>query len=222
MNSIKYACSLNNQGVDLLLSGESSRAMKAFQSTLSLLKAAHEANTTSCIIELNISFDDASLPFCESTSTIPALQGLPCYVYDHGILLSDNVNADTDETLSLYIAIVLFNSALASHSEGTALGRDKSLMKASVLYSLVVKFLNSRTMLDDTSTAILTLLALNNKAQIHYDQCEYVHSVDCMNQISKIMGSRVGGLHSALNRKDINGLMLNVMLLIAPTAAQAA
>jgi hypothetical protein len=197
--------------------------MKAFQSALSLLKPAHEAAATSCI-EMNLSCDDASLPFYESTKTVSALQGLQCYVYDHGIMISENRSADsTDETLSLYsIAIVLFNSALASHTEGTALGRDKSLMKASVLYSLVVKFLNSRTMLDDTSTAILTLLALNNKAQIHYDQCEYVHSVDCMNQISKIMGSRVGGLHSALNRKDINGLMLNVMLLIAPTAAQAA
>jgi hypothetical protein len=220
MNSIKYACSLNNQGVDLLLSGESSRAMKAFQSTLCLLKAAHEAATTSCI-EMIISCDDVPLPFCESTSTIPALQGLSCYVYDHSIMISDNINADTDETLSLYIAIVLFNSALASHSEGTALGRDKSLMKASVLYSLVVKFLTSRTMLDDTSSTILTLLALNNKAQIHYDQCEYGHSVDCMNQISKIMGS-VCGLHSALSPEDINGLMLNVMLLIIPTAAQAA
>jgi hypothetical protein len=220
MNSIKYACSLSNQGVDLLLSGESSRAMKAFQSALSLLKAAHEADTTS-FTEMNISCNDVPLPFYESNSAIPALQGLHCYVYDHGIMILNNVNADTDETLSLYIAIVLFNSALASHSEGTALGQDKSLMKASMLYSLVVKFLTSYPMLEDTSTAILVLLALNNKAQIHYNQCEYGQSIDCMNQISKIMDS-VCGLHSALNRKDIDGLLLNVMVLSTPTAAQAA
>jgi hypothetical protein len=218
MNSIKYACSLNNQGVDLLLSGESSSAMKVFQSALSLLKPAHEADTTSCI-----SCDDASLPFYESTKTVSALQGLHCYVYDHGIMLSENRSADTDETLSLYsIAIILFNSALASHTEGTALGQVKSLMKASALYGLVVKLLARCTMLEDTSSTVLTLLALNNKAQIHYDQCEYLHSVDCMNQISRIMGSSVRGLHSALNRKDIDGLVLNVMLLITPTAAQAA
>jgi hypothetical protein len=43
MNSIDYACSLNNQGVELLVSGESSRAMKVFQSALCLLQAIHEA-----------------------------------------------------------------------------------------------------------------------------------------------------------------------------------
>jgi hypothetical protein len=37
----------------------------------------------------------------------------------------------------------------------------------------------------------------------------------------KIIGS-VHGLHSALNHKDIEGLMLNGMLLSAPTTAQAA
>ena len=30
LNSIKYACSFNNHGVDLLVSGESSRARNAF------------------------------------------------------------------------------------------------------------------------------------------------------------------------------------------------
>jgi hypothetical protein len=218
MNSIKYACSLNNQGVDLLVSGESSRAMRAFQGALSLLKAAHEAETTSIACHDGTS---ASRPFCESTKTVPALQGLPCYVYDHGVMISDNFNADTDETISLYIAIVLFNSALASHFEGTALGREKSLMKASVLYGLVVTFLTRWTMLEEMSTTILTLFALNNKAQIHYDQCEFVQSVDCMQKVRIIMGS-VSGLHSALNYEDINGLMLNAILLSTPTAAQAA
>jgi hypothetical protein len=217
MNSIKYACSFNNQGVDLLVSGDYSKAMKAFQIALGLLKAAPEAETTSILC------DDASAswPFCESTSTVPALQGLPCYVYDHGIMISDNINADTGEKLSLYIAIVLFNSALASHSEGTALGREKSLMKASVLYGLVVTFLTRCIMLEDTSTTILTLLALNNNAQIHYDQCEYVHSADCIKQISNIMGS-ARGLHSALSHEDIDGLVLNAMCMITPTAAHAA
>jgi hypothetical protein len=222
MDSIKYACSLNNQGVDLLVSGESSRAMKAFKSALSLLhKAGNEADDTTSCTGMSISCDDASLPFCESTSTVAGLQGLHCYVYNHGIMISDNVNGDTDEATSLYIAVVLFNSALASHSEGTALGQEKSLMKASMLYSLAAQYLTTWTMLEDTFTTILILLALNNKAQIHYDQCEYVQSVDCMKQILKIMGS-VRGLHSVLSHKDIDGLMLNGMLLSAPTAAQAA
>jgi hypothetical protein len=191
MNSIKYACSLNNQGVDLLLSGESARATKAFQFAICLLKRASvtEAEDFSCT-EINSSCDDAPLPFSESISTVSGLQGLLGYVYDHGIIISDNIsNAKTEATISLYIAVVLFNLALASHGQGTALGHEKLLKRASLLYSLAVQLLTRCIMPEDKSTTILTLLALNNKAQIHYDQCEYVQSRDCMKEVSKIMGS---------------------------------
>jgi hypothetical protein len=221
MNSIKHACSLNNRGVDLLVSGESSRAMKAFQSAVGLLKAAvHEAEKRACT-GMDQTFDDVPLSFCESPSTVSGLQGLHCYVYKHGIMISGNVNEETEATISLYIAIVLFNLALASHSQGTALGREKLLKKASVFYSLVVQLLNRCTMPEDASTTILTLLALNNKAQIHYDQCEYAESVDCMKNVSQIIGSG-RGFHSALNHEALEGLLLNVMLLSTPSAAQAA
>jgi hypothetical protein len=217
MNSTKNACSLNNQGVDLLVLGESSRAMKVFQSALSLLqKAADEAETTSCT-EMNTSAcEGASLPFCESASTVSGLQGLRCYVYDHGIMISDN----TGETTYLYIAIVLFNLALASHSEGTALGREKSLTKASLLYGLVAQLLSRCKILENAFTAILTLLALDNRAQMHYDQCVYIQSADCMKTISKFTGN-VRVLHSALNQEAVQGLLLNVMLR-TPTATRAA
>jgi hypothetical protein len=221
MSAIKYACSLNNHGVDLLVSGESSRAIDVFQSALCpLQKFVREAATTSCT-KMNISCDETRLPFCESTLAVSDLQGLHCYVYDHGIMISNNLNGDTEETISLYIAITVFNLALASHSEGTALGQEKSLKKASVLYGLVVELLTRCTMPEDASTTILTLLALNNQAQIHYEQCEYIQSVDCMEYIKKIMGG-CRGLHSALNHEDVEGLLLNVMLLSTPSAAKAA
>jgi hypothetical protein len=195
--------------------------MKAFQTAVGLLKAAvHEAEKDACT-GMDQSFEDVSLPFCESTSTVAGLQDLHCYVYKHGIMISGNVDEETEATISVYIAIVLFNLALASHCQGTALGRDALLKKASVLYSLVVQLLNRCTMPEYASTTILTLLALNNKAQIHYDQCEYAESVSCMKSVSEIMG-HIPGLHSALNSDDLEGLMLNVMLLWRPSGAQAA
>jgi hypothetical protein len=224
MNSIKYACSLNNQGVDLLVKGESSRAMKVLQSAVGLITTAvNKTGTTSSCTKMDQFCDeDASLPFYESTSTVSGLQDLHCYVYNHGIMIApDNVNGETEVMLSIKTAVVIFNLALASHCEGTALGRDKLLKKASVLYSLVVRLLSRCAMPMDASTTILTVLALNNQAQILYDQCEYVQSVDCMQNMSTIMGG-CRGLHSALNPEDIQGLQLNVMLLSIPSGAQAA
>jgi hypothetical protein len=221
MNSVKYAYSLNNQGVDLLLSGEAAKAIIVFERAVGLLKkAVHEAETIS-FIGMDQSCDCTSLLFSESISTIPGLNCLHCYVYDHGIVIPGNSNEETQVMITLYIAIVLFNLALASHCEGTAFGRAKSLKKASVLYSLAGQLLARCKMLNIASTTTLTLFALNNKAQIHYDHCEYAQQIDCIKYISRILCSgRV--VHSAQNHKGVEGLLLNVMLLSAPSAAQAA
>jgi hypothetical protein len=220
MNSIKYACSLNNQGVDFLVSGQSTRAIKAFQSAEGLLeKAVNDAERTS-YTKMNFVSQETTQPFCESVSTVPGLQDMHCYVYDHGVIITDTSNGESDEMLALYTAIVIFNWALTSHRQGI-LGSDKSSKKASLLYSLAEKLLARCTIMENTSTTILTLLALNNKAQIHYDQCEYVQSVDCMKAILKIMGS-VKGLYSTIGHGDLEGILLNILLLNEPTAAQAA
>jgi hypothetical protein len=222
MSLIQYACSLNNQGVDLLVAGESSRAVKAFQSALDLLKTAlHEAEKNTCTA-MDQSGNDVLLPFCESTSTVTGFQGLYGYVYDHGIMIPGNGSNEASEaTIAFFIAIVLFNLALTSHCQGTVLGRAKLLRKASVLYSLVVQLLTTCTMPENAATTNLTLLALNNKAQIHYDQCEYVESIDCMKNVSKFICIGCGS-HSALSHEALEGLLLNVMLTSTPSAAQAA
>jgi hypothetical protein len=162
------------------------------------------------------------MPFSESTSTVSGLQGLHGYVYNHGIMISGNVsNVETEGMITLLIAVVLFNLALASHCQGTALGRAKLLKKASLLYSLAVQLLTRCTMPGNKPITILTLLALNNNAQIHYDQCEYAQSIDCMKNVSMIMGSG-RGLTSTLSHEDVWGLLFNVMLLSTPSAARAA
>jgi hypothetical protein len=220
MNTIKQACTSNNQGVDLLVAGEVSQAMRSFQSALNLLKeTANEVEETSCP-GMSASSVESILPLCQSTLTIPGLQDMHCYVYDHGIMITDAINGDSDDMLSLYSAIVLFNMALASHREGR-LGSEKCLKKASMLYGMALKILTSSPMPNDMSASILILVALNNKAQIHHDQCQYTEASACLTQISAIMDS-VYALHSALYQKAFEGILLNVMLLSAPTAAQAA
>jgi tetratricopeptide (TPR) repeat protein len=217
MYSIERACSLNNQGVDLLVTGDSSGAMHSLKMAMDIIKEA-------MIDGLDHASKEVALPISESPLTVPGLQGTPCYVYDHGIMIARTTTTKetSDEMLSLYSAIVLFNMALTCHHEGR-LGRDLlALKRASLLYNMTVQILNGNIARDDTSAAILTLLALNNKAQIHYDQCEYIQCVDCFEEVLRIMDS-VRAVHSTLSQKDIAGLLLNVILLTTPpTAAQAA
>jgi hypothetical protein len=228
MNSIKYACSLNNQGVDLLVAGDSVSALEFLQSAQKLLKEALfelETVTTSCS-GVTLSNEGATLPFFESPAALPGLEDTEFYIYHHGIHMITNttngvITRESEEMLSLYNAIVLFNLALAFHHDGS-LGREQSLKTAALLYGMTVQLLARSNNPDDISATILTLLALNNKAQIHYDQCEYIQSIDCMLIVSEIILDSADGLRSALNPKDVEGLMLNIILMNAPTAAPAA
>jgi hypothetical protein len=222
MNSIKYACSLNNQGVDLLVAGDSVSALEFLQSARKLLKEAlFELETTSCS-GMTLSNGEETLPFFESPAALPGLEDTEFYIYDHGIrMITNTTNGESEEMLSLYSAIVLFNLALAFHHDGS-LGREQSLKTAALVYGMTVQLLARSNMPDDISATILTLLALNNKAQIHYDQCEYIQSIDCMLIVSEIILDSADGLRSALNPKDVEGLMLNIILMNAPTAAPAA
>jgi hypothetical protein len=172
---------------------------------------------------MNFSNKEAELPFYESTLALPGLQDMHFYIYDHGIMVTGIANGENKEMLPLYSAVVLLNLALASHNEARLLGNEKAVEKASLFYSVTVNILSASTMPDSMSTTLLTLLALNNKSQIHNDQCEYIQSVDCcLIAISKIMGS-VDSLYYVLNEEGIKGLLLNNVLLNVPTtAAQAA
>jgi hypothetical protein len=221
MSSIKYACILNNQGVELLVSGDFSRATRSLTKALSIVKqAVNEAGTPSCT-GMYLSSEEAGLPFCQSTVAIPGLRDTHFYVYDHGIMLIDTAKRENGDLLPLYSAAILFNLALACHHEARLHGQAKAFKKASLFYNVTVGILNASSMPDDMSVTLLTLLALNNKSQIHNDQCDYIQSVECLKSVSGIMGS-VDDLYSILNEEDIKGLILNTMLLNVPTAAQAA
>jgi hypothetical protein len=194
--------------------------MKSLQSARKLLKeAANEVETTSCSGR-TLSNEEVMMPFCESPATIPGLEGTEFYVYDHGIMITGTTNGESKEMLSLYNAILLFNIALVVHREGILRHEEKNLKKAALLYGMTLQLLARSTMPDDMSAPISTLFALNNKAHIQYGQCEYIQSVDSMQAISRIMDG-VHGLHNTLNPDDVVGLMLNVMVLNVPTAAQA-
>jgi hypothetical protein len=161
---------------------------------MDILKGAiDKTNTTSCD-GLNQASQEAVMFICESPLTVvPGLQGMPCYVYGHGMMIVRTTSEETSEgMLSLYSATVLFNKALTSHHEGR-LGRDLSRKRASLFYNMTVQILNENVATGNISAAILTLLALNNKAQIHFDQCEYIQCVDFF---------RVEAVHSALSQKD--------------------
>lgn len=225
MQSIKLSCEQNNQGVALLTSGDSQGAMAAFQISLASIKQLvnfaedEDEEESSSDIGFSQGTPKGTIAIHESTAGLPMLISPYSYVYDRPLLLQPPQCQDLDAILAMFSAIILFNLALTCHSAGCT-GRESALKRATVLYRMSIQLLQNCATCG-SAPLILSILALNNRAQIHYEHCDYVQSKHCLKEMSRVMLD-TQSLYTALPEKDVEGLLLNVMLLETPTAAQAA
>lgn len=217
--SIKRAAQLNNHGVKLLADRNSQAAMAAFQNALAGIKEM--VNEPSNVMDQEKLFcqGDGQRFISESPVILQALQTEQSFVYNRPLLIEEIIMIDDlDSTLALLSAAILFNLALCCHQIGRA-GQEKALKRASVLYRMSLQLLQNCEA--NECTSVICLLALNNRAQIHYELCDYSQSGHCLKQVSKIMHDDIR-LHETLNAADLEGLLLNVMLQDPPSAARAA
>lgn len=229
----------------MLMNGHPQRSMAAFQDALSCIKhavndefARSEPPTTTAVPQPTAASSRTSSPTrptppsytttTESSCGLTELGAGCTYIYGRPILLEEPSQAHNLEcVLSFYSASILFNLALACHHVGITNGRESALNRATLLYKMSIQLLhNCQTSTGSsselgTAPAVLSLLALNNRAQIHYETCDYVQSSTCLSQMSRILHNS-DFLYGALPEDDVEGLLLNVMLLETPSAAHAA
>jgi hypothetical protein len=219
--SIKRASELNNHGIKLLVAGHSQEAMNSFQNALAGIKEVVSDQNPRFDCEASMSLAPTQRLISESPLILQALQTDQSFVYNRPLVIEEVTAVaidDLDSTLALLSAAILFNLALCCHQVGGA-GQEKALKRASVLYRMSLQLLQNCEA--NECTTVICLLALNNRAQIHYELCDYSQSGHCLKQISKIMHDDIR-LHESLNAADLEGLLLNVMLQDPPSAARAA
>jgi len=213
MNILQSTCCLNNQAVELLISGQSSRASKTLQNALQLLAGDDGEHPNK-----NESVDDFDIG-CSRSIGVPDLQASAFFIYGHAIIIMEPAALQkiTDEMICYYSSVVLFNWALTLHREGI-LGRKTNLKKAASIYArclLVLAAIKSEQTAD-----ILTLLVLNNLAQIHSELCDYSECSHCLARVSNLLVEARSMDGCILTSKDVDAMVLNAMF--SPTAAQAA
>jgi hypothetical protein len=223
MSTLQKTRSLNNQGVELLILGQSSAASTAFKDAIQLLGSEVAEDNGGGQNGENVLNDQIpELALGQSQSAVPDLQAQCFFVYNQAItILEGTVLQCNDETISLHSSVILFNWALVFHREGM-LGNEKALKKAWFLYARCLKVLSlSATAQSKQSSGYLALLALNNQAQIHYELCDYAESYNCMAQVADMINRTPSLEYSTLTlRNAVKEIYLNTML--SPTAAHAA
>jgi hypothetical protein len=231
MDFVKRSCDTNNHGVALLAGGQNQAALTAFREALCSMKSAASVDDES---EAALVAPGAAVEVREALVQLRVSSG-DCYTYGRPLLIyrSPLVPLATDTTsLTLYSSVILFNMALACHQIGWSRGRATAFTRASALYQTSLRILSvdwdnavegARSM-----ASFLAFVALNNRSQVLYhDLCDYGRSKRCLKAMARLLqgaeGSRiVRSLQASLLEPDVEGILLNVILLKVPSAASAA
>lgn len=241
MNSLLEAIAINNEGVRLLKAGNLSAGLDAFHRAALLMRDSAE-DVAEWTRDLqperpcnnnNHSNNSSNSVICfeqrPCQSTLAGLQSGHCYVYDRPLLLPTDLltissRDDADSIVLTSSASIIFNLALACHQHGKITGQEQPLTKACHLYGLVVKIIDGANDDDDKAAhhhGALHCLALNNLAQLHYEQCDYKKSATCMASMFDLL-QFTDYLEAYLEETEADEIRLNLLHLQPPSVAHAA
>jgi tetratricopeptide (TPR) repeat protein len=226
MGSLDDTVRINNNGARLLLEGNYAESFSSFQQAVEIARS---------IVELDESFsstnraDTAPTESCfqERSETLQGLQSGHFYVYDRAILLPlGNVQNDPntrDRAGSMARPSLIFNLAMAYHTYGRRTGRDEPLLRACMLYDVLIRILSSAdSPINDSSLNVLKCLALNNCASLYHELCQYDESTAYFEALDVELILCDAHLETYLDTEEAEGIRLNVEHLGPPTSAGAA
>lgn len=224
--STRQAIQLGNTGAERFAAGDLEGALEAFRLALSLVPA-HRAsltrNTNAGPIagtnSLGISFLDSCQIPAEDDDEEP-------FVYDKPLLFS-RVLPESQDGAAAFCGVVVFNMALLFDIRSDQKGLspkwgDKS--KALQLYEACIGLFSKTTPEIQNGLTSVMAAACNNKARICYECCDFV---ECHRELHRLqalvtLADRSPIKGSFLEERDVQGMLLNLLLLCPPIVAQAA
>jgi hypothetical protein len=227
MTHFNQVIQLNNDGTSLLVFGEEDLAIDKFKSALEIMKRglAKRQTRTGSQDSHHISSDKSDGPVsCDSAPRLSPLT-LPCpvpeysFVYSNALKLSRFCDYLVDSDIKFLSAAIIFNMAMVYNIKGvresSAIEQTRSLRLYEMCLALLEN-LNSRHM----DSFLLRVACLNNMSQIAYEQGDFDGARLMLNNVQYLMSMNVK--QTFFDEDDLQGFMLNVMLMHAPSAARAA
>eukprot|EP00934_Nitzschia_sp_Nitz4_P006666 Nitzschia sp. Nitz4//scaffold103_size77763//56274//56918//NITZ4_005448-RA/size77763-processed-gene-0.11-mRNA-1//1//CDS//3329532337//6656//frame0 len=214
MTFLEQAIQLSNEGVVSLSEGDNVRAVEVLAESIKLFKS--EMVTRSSKQDLDKSaYSNAGGDF--KTVEVPDMDSEEhCVAFNQAIHLPCELE-DNDANVQMCSATVIFNLAIAHHHQ--FLGTDKSKKdKAIKLYSMVLKLLEDVDQRNKTAM-VVKLATINNLAHIRFTSGDYESARSDMDQLSGFM-RHVN--QTVLEEPEVQGLLMNVLMVRTPRVAPAA
>jgi hypothetical protein len=222
MDSLKHALRLNNEGVRLLLANKDHESVSCFTQSLNLVK--HALSTTNS--DQQQQPPSASI-IHGSTYSIPNLYDTSCFIFGDAITFAEDNNdllqRSGEQDMHVYSAVIILNIAMAYHRQALLTGSAPCRFKAEKMYDMVTTLVANSE--DNHGTSLLVkIAAINNLSQLRFDEGDYEASREGFEYLGALINYAEAHLSSSLTSQEdtFQGMVLNVLLVMAPETAAAA
>jgi hypothetical protein len=223
MDSLKHALRLNNEGVRLLLANKDHESVSCFTQSLNLVK--HALSTTHSDQQQHHA---PSVAFIHgSTHSIPNLYDTSCFIFGDAITLAEDndllLQRSGEQDVHVYSAVIILNIAMAYHRQALLTGSAACRFKAEKMYDMVTTLVANSE--DNQGTSLLVkIAAINNLSQLRFDEGDYEASREGFEYLGALINYAETHLSSSLTSQEdtFQGMVLNVLLVMAPEIAAAA
>mmetsp|Transcript_123860 Transcript_123860/g.185125 ORF Transcript_123860/g.185125 Transcript_123860/m.185125 type:complete len:241 (+) Transcript_123860:63-785(+) len=237
--SFQRAALYNDEGIAALIKGDEAAAIAGMIKAMGILKACSSCGSTTSrgkqwfggrennrTQELRIT--------TTTTIKIPTLESFDSIAFDQAVRLPSDLVEPSDDDITLYLAVVIFNMALALHHAAAAsesISRTMKMMtKAEKLYAMVSRrLLNDCTFFGTCSHTVLLvkLACVGNLTQIYNSRGDYKGASRDRRQVLSWFTSTSTRQSSLLNQKilvdpKIQSVILLILLVQSPVVAGAA
>jgi hypothetical protein len=208
MSLFQQAAQLNNQGINALIQGDLVSAIQSMTNAIKLMKAA--------LFDAGDCSVTSSQAHQAHTIIIPSMNYSETIVFNQlvQIPITDSVS---ELDMNIYISAVLFNLALAHQYLGSSVG----INKAEKLYGMVLQLLDNTPLFAMRLALVVRLGRINNLSQIRYSKGDYHNAHEGLRLVTTFLRESSTG-QALFEDPEIQGLLMNVLLLNAPSAASAA
>jgi hypothetical protein len=213
----------NNQGIAFLESEDTENAIDMFCRGFIVLRQAQAP------MRWIAGTADSGNQRCQilPCNVITSLSHENIYVFNKAIMIreggnSADVNRDvvSESESFCFASVFLFNSALAHHLKGKLSGQVKYFYKASKLYDSIVRLILYHCHQDKRLQHIV-VIALNNRAQIHYEYLsDHLTSQQLFQVMSDIMVRQ--GTDGGMDQEGLHCILQNALCIRYPCSAGAA
>jgi hypothetical protein len=215
MSTIQGAAELNNEGVSLLVNGDEQCALQAFKRSLVIMKSS--INDEGCGGQLSSAAGCESSVYL-SSAVLPGCKQNQSYIYSRAIII--RCKCESSDEKNIVTAAIIFNMALVFQILDSRFRSSSNQTRALRLYEMCNGLLETCTADNHTAAGILAIACLNNMSQVLYDRGDFCRNQLVLGNLQYLMNATLDW--SIFDDHDIQGIMLNVMMMHWPNGAGAA